>query len=540
VTVIMRARLLSLGVCFFAVCFLFAAAEEKVAFGLRHTVITNAVFGADDLPLVVTNTAICDAYGTNDCDPDSVFGVSIHLGSADKGVFVAPYCPAPGNESMEGISFGTVGGVVDSLIGSVKGTRVEWASYRIHMDFSAIGATSYTYRVYLRDLQTFEETNAGPDSLCYTGSYGPSSPRINPLLLEDGRVGVVVDFRGDITDFYIPGYHAYASRLVILADNPTNTVEDVSRIDVLGYDGLTQFSMEAEQLGKFGLYHQAIGGVSLHATPVQLTVSNIVSADFDGMVTELPRVSRYEALLMPYVLTNQIFIWSFSASGITSASPWPRYLGEARFTRLDDGTILTGNTTGAVLRVYNHGAFVGTAPSDNHTVLGTVLDTNIVLVSYFAAATQTNEPAHFGFRLADAVTLSNANGTILIGDEFHIAQDATSDPVSVLTSFSLVGEGLGGVTITNMQIVSKPPPPLRMRISGSGSTRKISWPFTQNHYLYGKTNLNSPSWNFVSGSSTYTNFESHHIESITNAARFFRLQHIYEGFFVTPYPSPEN
>jgi hypothetical protein len=529
----MRTQALLLGVCLLVSHSPLFAAEEVVAFGLKHTIITNAEFSLDASgPLTVANTAVC-----SDCtnEIDQTFGAAIHLGLAEGGVFVTANSERATGWSMEGVSYGTINGVTNSRIGSVVGTRSEWATFPIHMDFSPIGATSYIYQIYFNQFLILQ-TNAGPDACTvYTGNYD-SRPRVNPLWRDAGQVGVIVDFPGAVSQFKISGLTTYATRLVILAENPTNTVEHVSRIDVFGHNGLPAFTIENERLGMFGLYHQSLGSVQFDAMPAQLRLSNILSADFDGMVTELPYVQSFRASLVPYALTNDHFIWSFSASGTSSESYYSTYIGEVRFSHLAGVTLVTANFTESqpVLRAYSNGVFVGTTTTSNGT-LGTISTTNLVLNSYRGAATQTNEPAYIGFQLATVVTLTTAGGTTLTGDEFRVSPSpaGTDETIGALTSFALVGENLGEVTIAGMETYSPPSAPLRLEIANNDSNVRLSWPRTlDSYYLLSKTNLNAAGWSY-NLPFNYTNFQWYLDVPRTNTSQFYKLQNIYSVFWIS-------
>ncbi len=516
-------------------------ASEIIVFGLKHTVISNADLSIGDPagPLYVYNTllaenGVCDE--TN-CLGDDAFGVSVQLGAADAGLLIAPDAERIDGASLEGTSYGIVSGVPDSLIGAVTGTRLQWADYAVHVDFSPVGATSYTYLVYFHDLKTLEVTNLGPDLRIYTGNTDPGPPRVNPLWLKDGRAAAVIDFGNNIADIHVPQYHVYASRIVVIAEGGSD-VEQVSRLDVIGRHGLPSFKFYSERVGKFRLHHQSLGNVNLGLTPTQLVLSNVLSSpgvNYDGLFTELPRVQGYEATLLPLSLTNDTFALSFSMTPVTAISPDPASLEEIRFSRTNGIATLTPNfdSLSANVRVYHQGAFVGSLPASN-TVPGRIIGSNFVILSYRAAATQANEPAHIGFRLASDVTFSNANGT-LVGDEFHVSSQDIDNTVGVLTSFTLLGENLGDVTLTGMQTFTAPPEPLRLRVARSGSSVRVSWPYAPDYYLFGKADLNDTSWDFVGGGS-YSNFQSSIDDLNDGYSRFMRLQHGYADVLVMPEP----
>jgi hypothetical protein len=523
-----------------------AGSNDVVAFGLRHTVLTNAVLEVPDIsgPVTVFQTPDCND-GTN-CPEGDTFGASVFVDAADAGIFMSPSAESIDGASLEGSSYATVDGITNSLVGRVRGTRIGFAEYYMDLDFTPIGATSFTYQVYFKDLLTFTGTNLGSTTYIYTGNYEPQPPRVNPLWLKDGRAGVVLDFQSSLAEMTIPGnldisgYHIYASRLVIIAETPAQ-VELASRIDVIGSAGLSQFTIQNEKLGKFGLHHQAFGNVHFGVKLAELTLSNVVSAPdspTDGMLTELPRVLSCEASLVPHAATNETFFWAFNAAGIKAEADYPSYFGEIRLARSNGIVNLSAGfwEGGSQVRVLSNGAPAGVF-NDSQGVLGELLGSNLVLTSYFAAGNQTNEPAHIGFRLAESVLFSNAPGAVVSGNEFHLSPtDQTGNPAS-LTYLSFAGGNLGEVTLTGLQTYTPPVGPLRLDITRSNGFVRVSWEFNQYYYLYYKSDLNTNEWQYVpgairEGSRAYVEWP------VESAPAFFSLRHSYAGFLVTPIVTP--
>jgi hypothetical protein len=535
----MHAKLVWVWVGFLCCALSSAAASftnDVYAFGLRHSVITNAELAAGvdyEEPLSVINTAFC--YGETNCPSEEwLFGVSIHLEAADAGIFVSPYAERRDGTSLEGIAYGTVGGQTNALIGSVKGTRRGYGEYFMDVDFSALGATSYVYQVYFHDLLTLTTTNSDPSTFVYTGNHDPQPPRVNPLWLKDGRPAVILDFRTSIAEIFVPGYHVHASRVVV-TPMTSQTVDVVSRIDVLGSSGLPGFTLGDERVGKFQLYHQAIGNVHFGVKPSQLTLSNVVSAPgypSQGMFTELPQVQRFEATLVPYAMTNDAFVWSFDAAGMSVAEPYPVYLGGVRVAGTNGVLYLESAlySTSATLRVYHQGTLAGTFFGTNGP-LGTLTGSNLVMASYMAAGSDTNESAYVGFRLGSTVTFSNESGTTLTGDEFRVSPTDPDNLVRALTLFTMAGANLGEVTLAGMQTVTRPSEPLRLDIAKTAQGARVSWPYSGDYYLYGKKDLNDDGWNYVSYG-IFENWRSYADVPTTNSSLFMRLQHIYAGALV--------
>ncbi len=523
------------------------AADEAFTSGLKHTLLTNASFSAaGEDPLTVYNTGYPEEGGSNYIY--GLFGTSIHLGAADAGVFVSIGCDRMEGWGMDGLSFGTVSGVTNSPIGTVSGTRTGFGEFQVQVDFSPIGATSYTYQLYFHDLKTLEVSNAGPNSIVNVGNYGPPPPRINPITLQDGRVGVIVEFDGAITDFYVPGFHAIASRMVILAENPTNTVEQVSRVDVFGRGGLPSFTIHNERLGKFALYHQSIGDARFHATPSQLTVSNLEPSALQGLFTELPRVQKLRAWLQPQELTNETFAILTSVSGSSSLMPDLKFMGNVMLRRESNEVSLGASLGGAgpgVARVFAAGVFVGSILSSNESsgtglptggeVIGTIHAPNLVLASYGAAATLTNEPAHLSLRFVHSILLSNAAGTILVGDEIRVSTTPPDEIVGALTAIAFTAQSLDQITLTNLETIIPPPEPMRLNFARQGDNLRLSWLYQPDFYLAAKFDLTGEWLSATDGTFSFTNFQACFETPLDSwPERYFELRHYYSGYLFNP------
>ena len=525
------------------------AADEAFTSGLKHTLITNAVFSTDlDDPLTVINTGYPEEGGSNIVY--GLFGASVHLGAADGGVSVSVSCSAMDGWAMDGTSYGTVGGATNSLIGTVSGTRNGYGRYETHVDFSPIGATSYIYQLYFHDLKTLEVTNGGPDSVVDVGNSGANSPHINPIWLNGSRVGVTIEFDYSITDFYVPGFHAYASRMIILAENPTNTVEQVSRVDIFGRGGLDYFRIHEERLGKFGLYHQTIGDVRLHATPSQLTVSNLDASALQGILTELPHVQTFEASLLPRELTNETFAFLASVSGSSSLTPDLKFLGDVMLRRESNEvslSILPGGSGPGVASVFDNGTLVGSIMTTNEefgtetefptsgAVMGIIHATNLVLTSYGAVATRTNDSAYIGLRFAHTITLSNAAGTTLTGDEIRFSTTSSDEIVTALTAFAFTAQSVDHITITNIETFALPSEPMRLSFGRSGENLLLSWLYNPDFYLASKFDVTGDWQGASNGTFTHTNTQAYFETPLGYwPEQYYELKHNYGSYLFTP------
>lgn len=504
--------------------------NDLFSFGLRHSVITNAEISTgyeSDPTVMVHNTAYC--YDATNCSGvDQTFGASVHLVDSDFGIFISPQAERVDGASLESVAYGNMNGT-NGLIGSVKGKRMAFGEYEMNVDFTPIGATGYVYEVYYRDMLTVSITNNTPTAFFWTGNQEPTAPRINPLWVATNKPAVIVDFKGTTTEFQIEGVRAYTSRIVVKAQTP-QTMTSVSRIDVFGRGGLQSFTLQDERVGKFRLYHQALGGVTFGFGPRMLVLSNVndgaTSGAPVGMFTELPRVSEVRAHLMPHTATNDTFKWSFDLVGVALSSPFETYLGGLRLFR-ENGvlSLSTDSGTGGTVRVYNQGAFVGAAPETNGS-LGTLLASNITLFRYKATADSNDTPAYIGIVVSNLVTLSNATGVLLTGDELRVTTGQTNGAVSVLTMLTLTGENLGDVSITRMPYVIAPVEPLRLDIVRVGPLTRVTWPWAPDYYLFGKKDLNAPEWTYVTYGGFFENGRVYRDLAPTNSMLFMNLQHV--------------
>src|SRR5687767_7546674 len=106
------------------------AADPVRAFGLEFTVISNAVMVIDNeyaaLKVLQLGGPDCTDNGSGSNDVINMpFGISVHLGEAQSGVYIYPDADCVLNErSMWGEAYGNVDGETNRLISYIKGTRV--------------------------------------------------------------------------------------------------------------------------------------------------------------------------------------------------------------------------------------------------------------------------------------------------------------------------------------------------------------------------------------------------------------------------------
>src|SRR4030095_5424188 len=154
---------------FLLCCGAAGAAEPFTAFGLQHSLLTNTVLTTGESPgLRIENVSrLCPE---EPCDFLDGFGVTVHLGEAESGLFAYPDDAGALYEAylvdiefsgyrLEGLAYGSVDGLTNRSISSLWVTRVGWGQYMMSVDFTPLGATGYTYEVFSDGHRTLVATN---------------------------------------------------------------------------------------------------------------------------------------------------------------------------------------------------------------------------------------------------------------------------------------------------------------------------------------------------------------------------------------------
>src|SRR5687768_1167733 len=204
----MTSRVFGIAALFLAAYFQLQAAESVRRFGLEFTVITNATIRTNDYAITVEQVPQMGDDGTNTIGTE--YGVSAHLGEAQSGVYVYPasavdlFGVSVDGRSMWGKAYGSANGNTNTLISSIRGTRLAWGEYSVQVDFSSMGATSYTYQVWCHGIRVLHTTNRGPDSGVNTLSIEDRDPRVNPFIRTELGIGASIEFPSR-THFFVDG-----------------------------------------------------------------------------------------------------------------------------------------------------------------------------------------------------------------------------------------------------------------------------------------------------------------------------------------------
>ena len=417
-----------------------SGAQSLVVHGLTYETIGNTNYSADAYSFTVYNLS---SNGTD--------GVSIHLGEADFGVFVYPTTdadPAAGN-FMSGDVYGKVNGETNRLICRMRAHEEGDGYHPVEIDFSPMGATSFTYIAYERGLLVGTSTGQ-VGSLVVAGDYfNPLPPRVNPFWrLPDGSIGAIIEFI-DLKSYTpyanigVPGIAAgRIEQLFIRAEGVTNVVDFASRLDVFGGGGLEWFGIYDARLAAFGRAHKALPETLLQARSGKLTLAG--TNDTPGVAIELQRAGRFEATLEAIEFgTNTALVLIGIGRGCTNSG---EPLGEARIARVGDVLTVSahldvGGATNVQVVVYQSGLEVGRATGTNATVPASTRLIGAGLQARMAAALP-----QMAWRFEQSVSVVLPDHTSVQGDEVRFL--AGSDARFVfLETMALQASGLASFTI---------------------------------------------------------------------------------------------
>ena len=440
-------------------------------------------------------------------------GVSVHLGEADSGVFLFPLTGyLYQGDTMEGKAFGSLNGATNQFISSVKGEHTGMSSVDVTVDFSALGATRLN--VFAGGILFGQITNP----VAVINVIGPGyGCRANPWWrMPDGSFGALIELDGTGSWNTSPPLNQddglAASYLFVQPDDPTNSVQFISRVDVTS-TSLGSFCLTEAQVGVFHQRHRAIGQATLTPEAGQLVVGNLVS-NLDGVLVELPGgVSSFDMDIVPIELTS-----TNSAILISGAAP-----GTAWFNRSNGPVQIVAQALGesSTLVVRSAGTVVGSATTSNSPVVLTLSGNPRLAGCGFMAKTTESLPG-ISMRFDVATTFTLRGGEAFEGDEIRILGSESVLYEAVKTCAVLVNE-LPSFTITNERVTTlAAPPALNVAPSSGGITL---WWTDPNHVYWPEATASLTEPFETVTDPVVRNGDRAELALPATGSRFFRLRH---------------
>jgi len=383
----------------------------------------------------------------------------------------------------------------------------------VTVDFSALGATRLN--VFAGGILFGQITN----SVAVINVIGPGyGCRANPWWrMPDGSFGALIELDGAGSWNTSPpvneGAGLAASYLFVQPDDPTNTVQFISRVDVTSI-GLGSFCLTDARLGMFHQRHKAIGQATLAPAAGQLVVGNLVS-NLDGVLVELPGVSGFDADFVPIDLPS-----TNSSIYITGAGP-----GSAWFARSNEVVQIVAQPGGGNTRlvVRSRGAMVGATTTSNSPAVVSLSGTPRLSGCGFTSTT-TSAVAGMMLRLDRPTTFTMPAGETFEGDELD-AFPTELVYFEAITSFAVLVNEVPSFTITDERLTPlEPPPTLNLTRSGGGIT--LWWTDPNRVYWPEATGSLTEAFETLTEPVTYTGDRAE-LTLPATGSRFFRLRHTF-------------
>lgn len=438
-------------------------------------------------------------------------GLRVQLGQAESGLYFSPFTRVPIEDGyfMSGHAYGRSAGL-ERRLSSVYCERKEWATFPIYIDFLPLGTLSKTVLVFVDDTFAGEETYTNGVITVSSSNSDSLGPRVNPLWrAPDGSVGVLIEFTQSAPPVYLPsGRYTYANRLFVRANHPLFDVDYVSRVDIYGGGGLSEFSGRDELLGMFGRPHRGLGGAVFTARKDKLVVGHCVDAGTDGVLAELRNSPAFEMELRPVSLTTNGARLQFSATGTwVGYYPFPSapFLGPLIVENWDGEKRLRMDAPGTNARPVQVTVFDGAVKAGEFTVTSTEfignLGTNgLEMVSVGAVGGGESRPAALAVRFRRPVTLSSGPFS-LRGDSVQVAPVVASENPATFASFQVLAGGIAPFTIVKETALATPP--VTLDIERIGTNLVVSFPGFASPYSYLETSealgQGGLSWHWTGG-----------------------------------------
>jgi hypothetical protein len=433
----------------------------------------------------------------------------------------------------------------------VRGWNIGWGEYAASVDFNPLGGSSLTLVAFAGSEIVGTVTNLGADGSFSVGTGGWGNPlrRVAPFWrMPDGSIGALFEFLWP-TWFGSDGFPT-ADRYFVRAENPTNVVRFVSRMDITSQDlpqvydepetniygsGVVGFSLWDVRLGMFHRPHFTFGSKFLQAAGGRLTTVSDAEA-LAEIAIELDRNTAFQTDLLPIDLSaegSQMTVTGVgNAAGVVGSE-----LGFMRVETTNENLRISAQFSiaprFAQIVILAGGIPVGTNGVTREEVWVTTAGIERVIGSGLLARTLTSLPG-FTVRLDATTTFLTPTGNRFEGDEVHLL---ASDPAHFesLDTFVLATVGLPSFTIVGES--SAPFTPPLVRVVRSGTNVVFSWPDPNEIFLLERVFVLSSSadggwppeggvFETVTNTPSFANdFRSLRLPIDSTTHRFFRLRH---------------
>ncbi len=475
---------------------LFSRAGSLEFFGLDHFSIGDASLYANAYSTLGVSNLV--AEGTN--------GIATILGEADSGAFFFPDTwSIQQGYFMRADAYGLMNGNSNALIGTLNGSRGDYATFYANADYSAIGATSLTFQAWSGHILLAETTTSNGYFTIYSEYAKPV--RANPWCLRpNGEHGASIEFHYPPA-VWMPGCEkgngcpSFApTRLFIRPNGITNLVNSISRTEIFGGGGLEFFLFNNVELGMFGHAHAALGKMKFAASNDVLRVDNVepLAEDGNGTLVRLDHASTAGVQFQPLEIagpnTNEIQERiDISCSG-TDANGYIYFISTARLMN-SNGVLLLSTYRAAevptILALYSNSVLVATQMVSGSNIIAITGTPRLTAAG--ASADTLAGPAGMSLDFDGPATFELEQGAAM-GNRVKISATQTTS-VADLTALALQARVIPSFTITNESSTFTAP---QLSITRSNESVILRWADPASAYLVeGRSPLSDDGWGYL-------------------------------------------
>jgi len=400
-------------------------------------------------------------------------GVEIELGALSQRKLNLYYQTPEGDGTLSFTGVGLVGTQSDQALGK---TSIDFSgsTKTLSFDYSAIGAATYTLRIY--DGKQLVHESHGHTGPCVVEDRFPY-----PLLpLDDVHLGWYEEGPDEWNGtFWVPtgtwhdgytcdtsptsstqrvigGPTVHGNLVLAIPENPTATVGAASRTKIQTSGQIASLQFSTESLSSARTTATALGQATFAPDGTNLTVGNLGSSGQDGVSIALPDTSAWEGHWLPLETTASplppgAYVQSqvFGNAGSVSDG----LLGTWRLTKKGTGNYVVtadysplGSAT-VMVQVYNGNVLVATR-SGQSGQLGTI--SGCVEDDHHGNPVPTRPFGPFGGALTmfGPLDMTLADGAVVTGDRFVILPEGAA-VVDSLTRVNVQTSGVAQLVLTS-------------------------------------------------------------------------------------------
>jgi hypothetical protein len=276
--------------------------QSLVYQGLTNSSVGNAAISASGNSLYVTNLASSGQDGVSIAAPAGLSGFDVQVEEID------PSNSLPVGAFVKQTLIGTFGGMANTILGTITTTKTGPTNVSVAVDFSAIGASTYSVQSYYQGILTAQASNqtgaavaiaAGPCTSCNRPPYGTTylyNTNTGKFIGEDWGFAVAATFGGNAP--------AFTDHLYFSPDTTSAVTVKAMHLTASQIPSLT-ITAENASLAYQGLENTSLGNAAISASGNSLYLTNLGSGGQDGVSIDVPpSVTAMAMHLQPLTLSS--------------------------------------------------------------------------------------------------------------------------------------------------------------------------------------------------------------------------------------------